>query len=208
MEEEIKYSTFLRSGKMFTRRLVTTNKTHNMSYTRIYSIWKGMRYRCCNPNRPKYEYYGGKGIKVCDAWNHGYGGFENFYDWSMKNGYDDTLTIDRINSDMDYCPDNCRWIPFYDNLMYSLLKKRIPKCVYTGINEKLNVMVIFYKREEFADKFKIDNRRISDCCNGKKDSYKGWVFSRKELSAEERQETIRLGSTWEDEFPMEVQSIH
>jgi len=65
-----------------------------------------MKQRCNNPNDPAYEWYGAKGIKVCDEWHD----FVPFMEWALENGYEEGLTIDREDSDGDYEPSNCRWI--------------------------------------------------------------------------------------------------
>ncbi len=83
---------------------------------RLASIFLGMKKRCYDPNCQDYHRYGGKGIKICDEWVNNPGLFET---WSFENGYDDTLTIDRIKSDKDYCPENCRWVTKADNSKYA-----------------------------------------------------------------------------------------
>lgn len=82
-------------------------KTHGMSNTRLYRIWKAMKKRCYNTNNNDYKkWYGSRGIKVCDEWKNS---FINFYNWAKQNGYQDNLSIDRINVNGNYEPSNCRW---------------------------------------------------------------------------------------------------
>lgn len=84
---------------------------HNMTGTRLYQIWINIKSRCYRKKNPFYKDYGARGIKMCAEWRDS---FESFAEWALSNGYQDDLTIERINNDLDYRPNNCKWIGIGD----------------------------------------------------------------------------------------------
>lgn len=112
----------------------TERKTkHGLWGSRIYKIWYGIRGRCYNAKSPNYSTYGGRGIIMCDEWKND---FMAFYKWSIEHGYDDNLSIDRIDVNGNYCSDNCRWV---DRLTQENNKRNTNYVTYKGETKPLAV---------------------------------------------------------------------
>lgn len=84
-------------------------KTHGMTKHRLYKIFNGIKTRCTNDKNNRFSRYGGRGISICKEWTDDY---INFHNWAMSNGYKEGLSIERINNDGNYEPNNCEWIEF------------------------------------------------------------------------------------------------
>ena len=153
---------------------------HDKSRTRLYQCWRDMKQRCSNPHCCNYKYYGARGISVCDEWLD----FINFYNWAIANGYSDTLTIDRIDNDGNYEPDNCRWASksvqnmsmrhkntsgyigickhSLDDSWYGRVKVD-GKCFYTGRSKDIHEAARM--RNEYIEKHNLPN--VKNIINGK-----------------------------------------
>lgn len=93
---------------------------HGLSRTPLYGVWSDMKQRCYSVNCSNREHYYDRGIKVCDEWLEK---FDNFAEWAFSSGYNPKLRIDRINTNGNYEPSNCRWVTPLQNIMNTRSKK-------------------------------------------------------------------------------------
>lgn len=138
------------------RKTIERNTTHNLRYHPIYSVWNGIKDRCYNKKSKDYRRYGGRGIAMCDEWINNP---KSFIVWAKQNGYKPELTIDRINNDGDYGPNNCRFITRSRNSRF----KSTTKLNWALVSEIRNVKLLIpsIKLKEIAEVYGVSQRHIS-----------------------------------------------
>lgn len=130
-------------GCLNRENLLKSITTHGLHNEKLYGVWKGMRQRCNNPTSPRYKDYGGRGIIICEEWNN----FKNFYDWAMSNGYKEGLSIDRIDNNNGYNPNNCR---FTDRTIQSNNRRNNKIFTYKGQTHTLAEWASLYNMNYWA----------------------------------------------------------
>lgn len=127
-----------------------------MAGTRLYRCWRNMHDRCLNPKNKEFSNYGARGISICKEWSD----FSVFYRWAVSNGYRDDLTIDRIDVNQGYSPQNCRWTNAYnqsrnrtDNVWITIDGKRM---IQEDWAKELNISssLIRYRRKKYPEVWK------------------------------------------------------
>lgn len=139
---------------------------HGMFGTRIYTIWNGIKKRCFDTTDKGYERYGSRGITMCDEWKND---FISFYKWAMAHGYREDLTLDRINNDGNYEPNNCRWTT------------RKEQARNTSKNKLLNYKGETHCASYWAEKLKINYRTLLTRLRKWKDTSKALEYQKRSI---------------------------
>lgn len=147
---------------------------HGDAGSRLYGIWGNMKYRCFNSRAQGYHNYGGKGVSVCSEWTE----YECFKKWALSNGYNNSLCIDRIDSDGNYSPENCRWITASENTIranQTSQHRHANKGRYYGISPQ-GEHVEFENASEFSKRHDLHDGCVRRCAHGNRKSHHGWKF--------------------------------
>jgi hypothetical protein len=153
-------------------KLIPPNKKRVSSKHPIYSTWTDMKTRCNNPNSKSYKTYGEKGIKLCEKWEQD---FLEFYDWAVSNGWENGLTIDRIDVNKGYSPDNCQWITKSENskkrhIEHDSKGENANSSKLTNKEVEIIKLILFYKllkHKEIGELFNVSHQIIKNISSGR-----------------------------------------
>ena len=132
------------------------NYKHGLNRTRLHHIYLDIKQRCYNPQNQHYFNYGGRGITMCVSW---YNNFMLFYQWSKLNGYADNLTIDRIDVNGNYSPENCRWVT---RAIQNLNRRSNRLITYKGKTQTLKEWAKEYNMNYDKLRWRLDNWKDLD----------------------------------------------
>lgn len=173
--DELKRGRTRSCGCLQRKITIERNYVHGKSNTRLYYVWQKIKKRCYNPNDKAYKDYGGRGITVCDEWCESFSAFE---DWALNNGYDPALSgtqcsIDRINNNEGYTPENCRWVD------YSEQSKNRRFCHYISFNGETHTLtdwakIIGISRSALNNRILYSNMTLEEALTIPLGKYKGF----------------------------------
>lgn len=147
---------------------------HGQANTKLHKVWREMKNRCKNQNSGSYKNYGARGITVCPEWEE----FDTFFTWAIESGYKEGLSIDRIDNDKGYSPENCRWADWSQQMKnrrrsaYAGSKTVCVKCIETGI--------VYESVKEAAAATGAPVTSISSCLSGKLKHAGGYTWAKME----------------------------
>ena len=145
-----------------------------LSNHKLYKTWWGIKERCYRPEyNASYQNYGGRGIIMCEEWHD----FMNFFNWSIENGWSESLSIDRVNENGDYSPENCRWISLSENVARSNVSnpRHLMPFLYYGISPN-GERFEFPNANLFAEEHNLNANALRRVARGERNHYKQWKF--------------------------------